>query len=67
MEQLTGKFGKKTELTKECRAIQNHLGMRVDFSMPGSFALSMFDYQEDIVVEAPDDLKPNNCMQIPYK
>ena len=41
--------------------IHDYLGLRIDYSLPGKVVFSMFEYLEDIIMEAPADLKPNNC------
>ena len=37
--------------------IHNYLGLTIDFFLPGKVVYSMFEYLEDIVVEAPVNLK----------
>lgn len=41
--------------------IHDYLGLQINYSLPGKVVLSMFEYLENIVMEAPADLKPNNC------
>ena len=37
--------------------IHDYLGLTIDFLWDGKVVFSMFDYLEDIIVEAPVDLK----------
>ena len=61
MIQLKEEFKKEAHLSEEGGTIHDYLGMRIDSSMPGRVVFCMFDYLEDILVEAPNDLKPSNC------
>ena len=38
----------------------DYLGITIDFSIPRKVVFIMFDYLEDVIVEANEDLK-NNC------
>ena len=64
LNDLRKEFGKLDELAEEKGLIHDYLGMRIDFSIPYKVAFTMFNYLEDIVVEAPEELKPKNCMCI---
>ena len=37
--------------------IHKYLGLTVDIPLEGKVVFSMFDFIEDIIMEAPDDLK----------
>ena len=57
IEALNTKFGREKKLEKTKGFVQEYLGLTIDFLLPGKVVFSMFDYLEDIVVEAPLDLK----------
>ncbi len=61
MIELRAEFGKEAELKEDTGMLHDYLGMQINFSLPERVAVIMFNYLEDIVVEAPDELKPNNC------
>ena len=50
-------FGKETELSETKGLVHDYLGMTLDYSLPGKVAFTMFDFLEDVIVEAPDNLK----------
>ena len=54
---LNSKFGKEKKLEETKGLVHEYLGLTIDFLLPGKVVFSMFDYLEDIVVEAPLDLK----------
>ena len=54
---LRSEFGKEDELTESKGSKHEYLGMTIDYSLTDKVVFTMFDYLEDIVVEAPDDLK----------
>ena len=57
IKQLKDIFGKQNELSKSTGLVHKYLGMVLDYSIPGKIAFTMFEYLEDIIVEAPEDLK----------
>ena len=57
IEALNKKFGKEKKLEETKVLVHDHLGLTIDFLLPLKVLFSMFDYLEDIVVEAPLDLK----------
>ena len=57
IEALNDKFGKGKKLEEIKGVVHDYLGLTVDFSLPGKVVFSMFSYLEDIIVEAPLDLK----------
>ena len=64
LELLQGEFGEEQKLQKlggEFNDVHDYLGLRIDYSFPIKVCFTMFDYLEDIIVEAPDDLKSKNC------
>lgn len=61
MRELCGVFGKEEELIETRGKIHDYLGLQIDYSLRGNVVLSMFEYLEDIITEAPADLKPSNC------
>ena len=57
IRELNGMFGIEKKLEETKGDVHEYLGLTIDFSMPGNVVFSMFDYLEDIIVEAPLDLK----------
>ena len=57
IEALNNKFGKGKKFKEKKGAVHDYLALTVDFSLPGKVIFSMFNCLEDIVVEAPLDLK----------
>ena len=57
IRELNGVFGKEKKLEETKCDMYEYLGLTIDFSMPGNVVFSMFDYLEDIIVEALLDLK----------
>ena len=61
---LQHEFGEEQKLQKlerEVGPVHDYLGLWIDYSIPSKVIFTMYDYIEDIIVEAPDDLKPKNC------
>lgn len=61
MKELGGVFRKEDELTETKGKIREYLGLTIDYSMPGNVVFTMFEYLEDIILEAPKELLPKNC------
>ena len=57
IRELNGVFGIEKKLEETKGDVHEYLGLTIDFSMPGNVVFSMFNYLEDIIVEAPLDLK----------
>ena len=55
------KLQKLQKLEREVGTVHDYLGLRIDYSVPSKVIFTMYDYIEDIIVEAPNDLKPKNC------
>ena len=54
---LRDEFGQEDELTENTGLVHDYLGMTIDYSLKDKVVFTMFDYLEDIIIEAPDDLK----------
>ena len=54
---LRDKFGQNDELTENKGLIHEYLGITIDYSIPRKVVFTMFDYLEDVIVEANKDLK----------
>ena len=64
LQLLQSEFGEEQKLQKlegDFGDVHDYLGLRIDYSFPGKVCFTMFNYLEDIIVEASDDLKPKNC------
>ena len=51
-------------MTENKGLIHKYLGSTIDYSIPGKVVFTMFDYLEDVIVEANEDLK-NSCSYYP--
>ena len=54
---LNGKFGKGKKLEEMKGVVRDYLGLMIDFLLPGKVVFSIFNYLEEIVVEAQLNLK----------
>jgi hypothetical protein len=54
--QLQAKYGDITPLTVTRGKVHDYLGMTLDFSNPGSVMLTMYEYIDGIIAEAPEEL-----------
>ena len=54
---LRSEFGLEDELTENTGLVHEYLGITIDYSIAGKVVFTMFDYLEDVIVEAADDLK----------
>ena len=57
---LNNEFGKEQELERVMGPVHDYLGLRIDYLVPSKCIFTMFNYIEDIVAKALDDLKPKN-------
>lgn len=57
LEDLQKEFGKEDELTETKGKVHEYLGMTIDYSLTNKVVFTMYDFIEDIIVEAPADLK----------
>ena len=54
---LRDEFGQEDELTENKGLVHEYLGMTIEYSSPRKVVFTMFDYLEDVIVEADKDLK----------
>ena len=54
---LRSEFGQEDELTENTGLAHEYLGITIDYSIAGKVVFPMFDYREDVIVEAAVDLK----------
>ena len=57
LKDLRDEFGQEDELTKNKGLVHEDLCITIDYSIPRKVVFTMFDYLEDVVVEASKDLK----------
>ena len=57
LDNLRTEFGQEDELAETRGRVHEYLGITIDYSLPGKVVFTMFDFLEDVIVEAPDDLK----------
>ena len=57
LNDLRNEFGQEDELAETKGFVHEYLGITIDYLLPGKVVFTMFDFLEDIIVEAPDDLK----------
>ncbi len=53
---LKAEYGKVGEMTVRRGKIHDYLGMKLDFSSPGSFVVDMEDYLDEVLDGAPPDM-----------
>ena len=61
---LNSKFGVKKELSVTIEKVHDYLGMTIDFTLPGKVVFTMFGYLEDIIFEAPADIRQKDNTNI---
>ena len=54
---LRREFGQEDELTENTGLVHEYLGITIDYLIAGKVVFTMFDYLEDVIVEAAKDLK----------
>ena len=54
---LRSEFGQEDELTENTGLVHEYLGITINYSIVGKVVFTMFDYLEDVIVEAAKDLK----------
>lgn len=57
IKELNKVFGKEEKLEEKKGVVHDYLGLTIDFLSPRKVVFIMLDYLEDIIVEAPLDLK----------
>ena len=57
---LRSEFGQENKMIENKGLIHKYLGITIDYSIPGKVVFIMFDYLEDVIVEAAEDMK-NSC------
>jgi hypothetical protein len=57
IEDMESEFGKEAPLNKSRGAIHDYLGMKLDYSQPGSVQITMTEYIKMIVHDAPSDMR----------
>ena len=56
IDKLNAEFGAIKKLAASYGDVHKYLGMTIDYSEDGKVKLTMYEYLEDILVEAPDDM-----------
>ena len=64
LSSLRSEFGQEDKLTENTGLVHEYLGITIDYSIAGKVVFTMFDYLEDVIVEAAEDLK-NSCSYYP--
>ena len=54
---LRSECGQEDKLTENTGLVHEYLGITIDYSIAGKVVFTMFDYLEDVIVEAAKDLK----------
>ena len=57
LSDLRDEFGQEDKLTESKGLVHKYLGITIDYSIPRKVVFTMFDYLEDVIVEASQDLK----------
>ena len=61
---LRSEFGQEDLLTEIKGLVHKYLSITIDYSIAGKVVFTMFDYLEEVIVEAAEDLK-NSCSYYP--
>ena len=61
---LRYQFGQQDKLTENKGLAHEYLGITTDYLIPHKVVFTMFDYLEDVIVEANENLK-NSCLYYP--
>ena len=64
LDELRGEFEQEDELAQNKGLVYKYLGITFDYSIAGNVIFTMFNYLEDVIVEAIEDLK-NSCSYYP--
>ena len=54
---LRSEFGQEDELTENKGLVHKYLGITIDYLIAGKMVFTMYDYLEDMIFQAADDLK----------
>ena len=54
---LRSEFGQEDKLMENTGLVHEYLGITIDYSIAGKVVFTMFDYLEDVIFEAANDLK----------
>ena len=57
LKDLRDEFGQEDKLTENKGLVHEYLGIMTDYSIPRKVVFTMFDYLEDVIVEASEDLQ----------
>ena len=55
--ELRSEFGQEDELTENKGLVHKYLGITIDYLITGKAVFIMFNYLENVIVEAAEDLK----------
>ena len=64
LDELKSEFGQEDELTENKGLVHTYLGITINYLIADKVVFIMFDYLEDVIVEAAEDLK-NSCSYYP--
>ena len=64
LSNLRDEFGQEDESTENKELIHEYLGITIDYSIPRKVVFTMFDYLENVIVEANDYMR-NSCSYYP--
>ena len=57
LKDLKDEFGQEDELTENKGLVHEYLGIMIDYSISHKVVFTMFDYLEDVIVEASQEIK----------
>ena len=57
LKNLRDEFGQEDEMIENKGLVHEYLGITIDCSIPHKVVFTMFDYLEDVIVEASEDLQ----------
>ena len=57
LDELRSEFGQEDELKENKGLVHKYLGITIGYSIVGKVLFTMFDYLEDVIVVAAEDIK----------
>ena len=67
LRKLGERYGKDAPLVKTKRKVHEYPGMTLDFSRKGEVMIKMYDYKDEIVDGASDDMKGHAISPAAYR
>ena len=62
LDELRSEFRQEDELTENKGLVHKYLGITINYSIPGKVVFTLFNYLEDVIIEAAKDLTIINAI-----